>query len=154
VTNKVTPFLMFADRLEEAIELYTSIFPDSEVLRRSRAGESGPLVSAELVVGGQRLLAFQAGSYFSFSEGVSLYVDCADQAEVDLYWNKLVAAGSKPSQCGWITDPFGLSWQIVPKRFVELISDPDPEKANAVREAMMTMQKLVVAELEKAHASA
>src|SRR5262245_18108139 len=96
-------------------------------------------------------MGYNGGPYFSFSEGVSLYVDCADQDEVDRYWDKLVKAGAKPTQCGWIKDPFGLSWQIVPRRFTELIRDRDPRKVKAVMEAMMTMVKLDVAELERAY---
>jgi len=149
--NKVTPFLMFSDRLEEAVALYASIFPDSEVLHVGRSGADGRMQSAELVVGGQRLKAFAGGPRFSFSDGISLYVDCATQEEVDTYWEKLVAAGSTPVRCGWIKDPFGLSWQIVPRRFVELVGDEDPRKVKAVVDAMMTMQKLDVAALEQAY---
>lgn len=152
--TKVTPFLMFNDQLEAAIAFYTATFPDSEVRAVARTGTDGPISSAEFVVGGQRFLGYNGGSYFSFSEGISLYVDCADQAEVDVYWNKLVAAGAKPTQCGWITDPFGLTWQIVPRRFTELIGDPDPRKVQAVMNAMLTMVKLDVAELERAYREA
>ena len=88
------------------------------------------------------------------SEGVSLYVDCADQDEVDEYWDKLVKAGAKPMQCGWIKDPFGLSWQIVPRRFTELIRDSNPRRVKAVIDAMMKMVKLEVAELERAYEEA
>lgn len=114
-------------------------------------GEDGPISSAEFVVGGQRFMGYNGGPYFSFTEGVSLYVDCADQDEVDEYWDKLVKAGAQPTQCGWIKDPFGLSWQIVPRRFTELIRDRDPRKVKAVMEAMMTMVKLDVTALEKAY---
>ncbi|MEZ4860157.1 MAG: VOC family protein [Caldilineaceae bacterium] len=149
--NKVTPFLMFNDQLEAAIEFYAATFPDSEICNVARAGEDGPISSAEFVVGGQRFLGYNGGAYFSFSEGISLYVDCADQAEVDEYWDKLVQAGAEPTACGWIKDPFGLSWQIVPRRFNELIRDRDSKKVKAVMEAMMTMVKLDVAELERAY---
>ncbi len=152
--TRVTPFLMFADRLEEAIEFYTSTFPESEVRSVASSGSNGPLRSAEFVVGGQRFMAFAGGPYFSFSEGFSLYVDCADQAEVDQYWDKIVQAGGTPSRCGWITDPFGLSWQIVPRRFTVLVGDPDARKVKAVVDAMLTMVKLDVAALEKAYAEA
>ena len=148
--NKVTPYLMFNDQLERAIEFYTSTFPNSEVRNVARTGKDGPISSAEFVVGGQFFLGFNGGSYFSFSEGLSLYVDCADQAEVDEYWDKLVKAGATPTQCGWIKDPFGLTWQIVPRRFTEMIRDQDPKKVKAVMEAMMTMVKLDVAGREKA----
>ncbi len=149
--NKVTPFLMFNDQLEAAIAFYTATFPDSEVRNVARTGDDGPVSSAEFVVGGQRFMGYNGGPYFSFSEGVSFYVDCADQAEVDDYWDKLVQAGATPTQCGWIKDPFGLSWQIVPRRFTELISDSNPVKVKAVMEAMMPMIKLDVAELERAY---
>lgn len=149
--SKITPFLMFADRLEEAIALYTKVFPDSEIRRLSRSGKDGPITSAEFVVGGQRFLGYNGGPYFQFSEGLSLYVDCADQKEVDEYWDALVAAGATPSQCGWIRDPFGLSWQIVPRRFTELIGDKNPAKVKAVVDAMLTMKKLDVAALERAY---
>lgn len=152
--TKVTPFLMFQDRLAEALDFYTRTFPDSRVLHRGRAGPDGPLQSAELVVGGQHIKAFAGGPKFVFSEAFSLFVDCADQAEVDAYWEKILAAGGTPSRCGWISDPFGLSWQIVPRRFVELIGDPDPKKVQAVVAAMMKMQKLDVAGLERAYADA
>jgi predicted 3-demethylubiquinone-9 3-methyltransferase (glyoxalase superfamily) len=154
VTQKASPFLMFNDQLGAALELYTSIFPDSKVLYRTQAGEGGPVISAEFVVGGQRFMAFAGGPHFQFSSAFSIFVRCEDQAEVDRYWDALVKAGAKPVQCGWITDPFGLSWQIIPARFMELIADPNPAKSQAVMAAMMTMVKLDVAALEKAHASA
>ena len=149
--NKVTPFLMFNVQLEAAIKFYTATFPGSAVLNVARTGADGPISSAEFVVGGQRFMGYNGGSYFSFSEGVSLYVDCVDQAEVDDYWDKLLKAGATPTACGWIKDPFGLSWQIVPRRFTELIRDNDPKKVKAVMDAMMTMVKLDVAALERAY---
>jgi predicted 3-demethylubiquinone-9 3-methyltransferase (glyoxalase superfamily) len=152
--TKVTPFLMFNDQLEAAIEFYTATFPDSHIRNVARTGTDGPVASAEFVVGGQSFMGYNGGSYFSFSEGVSLYVDCADQAEVDEYWDKLVAAGATPTACGWIKDPFGLSWQIVPRRFTELIGDKDSKKVKAVMDAMMTMVKLDVAALEEAYSGA
>ena len=149
--NKVTPYLMFNDQLEAAMEFYSTTFPDSEIRNVARAGEDGPISSAEFVVGGQLFMGYNGGSYFSFSEGVSFYVDCADQDEVDEYWNKFLKAGAKPTACGWIKDPFGLSWQIVPRRFVELIQDKNSTKVKAVMDAMLTMVKLDVAELERAY---
>ena len=147
--NKVTPFLMFNDQLDAAIEFYTTTFPDSEVRNVARTGTDGPISSAEFVIGGQFFLGYNGGPYFSFSEGVSLYVDCADQDEVDEYWDKLLQAGATPTQCGWIKDPFGLTWQIVPRRFNELIRDRNPAKVKAVMDAMLKMVKLDVAELER-----
>jgi predicted 3-demethylubiquinone-9 3-methyltransferase (glyoxalase superfamily) len=96
-------------------------------------------------------MGYNGGAYFSFSQGFSLFVDCEDQEEVDEYWNKLVSAGASPLQCGWITDQFGVTWQIVPRRFMELIGDKNQKKVQAVMEAMMTMVKLDVAELERAY---
>lgn len=152
--SKVTPFLMFNDQLEAAIAFYTATFPDSQIKNVARNGQDGPVASAEFVVGGQAFMGYNGGPYFSFSEGISLYVDCEDQAEVDAYWDKLVEAGATPTACGWIKDPFGLSWQIVPRRFMELIRDPDPKKVKAVMDTMMTMVKLDVATLEKAYLEA
>lgn len=149
--TKVTPFLMFNDQLEAAIEFYTTTFPDSEVRNVARTGKDGPITSAEFVVGGQSFMGYNGGPYFTFSQGFSLFVDCHDQAEVDEYWNRLISAGATPSQCGWITDQFGVTWQIVPKRFMQLISDKNSKKVEAVMEAMMKMIKLDVALLEKAY---
>lgn len=152
--NKVTPFLMFNDQLEAAIEFYTATFPDSKIKKVARAGKDGPINSAEFVIGGQSFMGYNGGPHFTFSDGFSLFVRCEDQAEVDEYWDKLVRAGATPVQCGWIKDQFGLSWQIVPKRFIELIGDKDPKKVKAVMEAMMNMVKLDVAALEKAYTEA
>ena len=149
--SKVTPFLMFDDQLEAAMEFYAATFPDSEIRNVARTGGDGPITSAEFVVGGQLFMGYNGGSYFRFSEGFSLFVDCEDQAEVDRYWDALVAAGGEPMQCGWIKDPFGLTWQIVPRRFMELIRDRDSRKVGAVMKAMMTMVKLDVAALERAY---
>jgi predicted 3-demethylubiquinone-9 3-methyltransferase (glyoxalase superfamily) len=152
--SKVTPFLMFNDQLEAAIKFYTATFPDSEVKDMTRGGRGGPVTSAEFLVGGQRFMGYNGGPHFSFSEGFSLFVACEDQREVDDYWDKLVRAGATPKRCGWITDQFGLSWQIVPKRFMELMSDKNPKKVQAVVGAMMKMVKLDVAALERAYAEA
>lgn len=149
--TKVTPFLMFNDQLEAALAFYMATFPGSEIRQVARTGEDGPIMSAEFVIGGQVFKGYNGGPYFSFSEGVSLYVDCEDQAEVDATWEKLLKAGATPTACGWIKDPFGLSWQIVPRRFVALIRDPDARKVKAVMDAMMTMVKLDVAALERAY---
>ena len=151
--SKVTPFLMFNDQLESAIAFYTSTFPDSRVTNVARTGTDGPINSAEFVIGGQSFMGYNGGPYFTFSEGFSLFVHCEDQKEVDEYWDKFVKAGATESQCGWIKDHFGLSWQIVPKRFIELIRDKNPKKVKAVMDAMMTMEKLDVAALEKAYDS-
>ena len=152
--TKVTPFLMFNDQLEAAMAFYTATFPNSEIRNVARTGEDGPITSAEFVVGGQVFMGYNGGEYFTFSEGFSLFVDCEDQAEVDAYWDKLLKAGATPTACGWIKHPFGLSWQIVPPPFMELIADKNPKKVQAVMEAMMAMVKLDVAALEKAYEEA
>lgn len=149
--SKVTPFLMFNDQLEAAMAFYAATFPDSEIRSVSRTGADGPVTAAEFVVGGQRFMGYNGGPYFSFSQGFSLFVDCEDQAEVDRYWDALLEAGATPSQCGWITDPFGVTWQIVPRRFMELVADSDGAKVKAVMDAMLTMVKLDVAALERAY---
>ena len=149
--SKVTPFLMFNDQLEDAMAFYTATFPDSEIRHVARNGKDGPVASAEFIIGGQSFMGYNGGPYFKFSEGISLFVDCKDQEEVDEFWNKLVSAGATPSQCGWITDQFGITWQIVPRRFMELISADDPRKVQAVMEAMMKMVKLDVSVLERAY---
>jgi predicted 3-demethylubiquinone-9 3-methyltransferase (glyoxalase superfamily) len=153
MTTKASPFLMFNDQLGPAVELYTSIFPDSKIVSMTPAAK-GPVTSAEFIVGGQRFMAFNGGPHFKFTDAFSIFIRCEDQKEVDLYWDALLKAGATPVRCGWVTDPFGLSWQIVPRRFMELVSDPDPKKSQAVVAAMMKMVKLDVAGLEKAHAEA
>lgn len=152
--SKVTPFLMFNDGLEQALAFYKATFPGTEVHSAARNGKDGPMSQAEFTVGGQRLMGFNGGPHFKFSEAFSLFVDCENQAEVDRYWDALVKAGATPTQCGWINDPWGLSWQIVPKRFMELISDKDPKKVQAVVAAMLKMVKLDVAGLEAAYNNA
>lgn len=152
--TKVTPFLMFNDQLEAAIAFYTTTFPDSEIKNVACTGKDGPITSAEFVIGGQSFMGYNGGSYFTFSQGFSLFVDCEDQEEVDEYWNTLVGAGATPLQCGWITDQFGITWQIVPRRFTELIADKNKKKVQAVMEAMMKMVKLDVAALERAYDAA
>jgi len=149
--TKVTPFLMFNDQLEAAMKFYAATFPNSEIRNIARTGSDGPITSAEFVVGDQVFMGYNGGPHFTFSQGFSLFVDCEDQAEVDRYWDKLVEAGAKPIQCGWIEDPFGLTWQIVPRRFMQLIRDHDSGKVEAVMKAMMTMVKLDVAALERAY---
>jgi predicted 3-demethylubiquinone-9 3-methyltransferase (glyoxalase superfamily) len=148
---QVIPFLMFNNQLEPAVRFYSATFPNSEIKHISRAGPDGP---ALFVVGGQTFMGYNGGPHFNFSDGFSLFVNCEDQREVDDYWDKLVAAGAKPVQCGWITDPFGVSWQIVPRRFMELMGDKNPKKAQAVIAAMMKMVKFDVAALEKAYDAA
>lgn len=151
---KITPCLWFDNNLEEAAEFYTAVFPNSSVQGFVRYTDAGPGKPGEVCYGtfvldGNRFLGINGGPEFSFSEAVSFEVRCADQAEVDYYWTKL-SDGGQESQCGWLKDRFGLSWQIVPERLYELIEDPDEARAAAATTAMMGMQKIVVAELEAA----
>jgi predicted 3-demethylubiquinone-9 3-methyltransferase (glyoxalase superfamily) len=152
--NKVTPFLMFNDQLEAAIAFYTATFPDSEISAVARTGTDGPVNSAQFVIGGQRFMGYNGGDYFRFSPGFSIFVTCDNQREVDEYWNKFLSAGATPMSCGWITDQFGVTWQIVPRRFLELTADSDPKKVKAVMDAMLTMEKLDEAALQSAYDAA
>ena len=142
--KKVTPFLWFDTQAEEAMNFYVSIFKNSKVL-----GASPVWVNFELE--GQEFIAFNAGPEFKFNESISMFVNCADQAEVDYFWNKLIADGGEESRCGWLKDKFGLSWQIVPKQLGELMGDPDPEKSQRVMQAMLKMNKIIVADLKRAY---
>ena len=152
--SKITPFLWFNNNAEEAMNFYCSIFKNAKVGKVSRYGEAGPgpkgsVMSATFELEGQEFFALNGGPMFQFTEAVSFYVKCETQAEVDYYWDKLLAGG-KPSQCGWLKDRFGLSWQIVPNRLGELLGDKDAKRANAAMQAMLKMSKIVISDLEKA----
>jgi predicted 3-demethylubiquinone-9 3-methyltransferase (glyoxalase superfamily) len=156
--QKITTYLWFDNQAEQAVEFYTSIFKNSTVLEVSRYGADAPFpagtaMTIRYALDGQEFIALNAGPHFKFNEAISLYVDCQDQAEVDYYWDKLVAGG-EPSQCGWLKDKYGLSWQIIPQQLPQLLGDPDPEKARRATEAMFTMQKIDVAALQKAYQGA
>lgn len=151
--QKITPFLWFNDDAEDAAKLYTSLFPDSKVLSSSPGPGGKPMVVV-FQLAGQRFQALNGGPRFKFTEAMSLFVTCEDQAEVDRLWAALTADGGVESQCGWLKDRFGVSWQIVPKRFMELMGGPDPKKSAAVMQAMLQMKKFEVARLEAAHAAA
>ena len=157
--QKITTALWFEKDGEKAAEYYCSLFKNSKIVRvfRSRGdvpAPKGSVVAIDFVLDGNQFNIINGGPMFQLSEAVSLSVDCEDQAEVDEYWDKLVQAGAKPTACGWIKDPFGISWQIVPRRFMELIRDTNPAKVKAVMAAMMTMVKLDVAALERAYREA
>lgn len=155
--QKITPHLWFDNNAEEAMQFYTSIFPNSKIGKVHRLGEIGPEGTGNVITGtfeimGQEFMVLNAGPMFKFNEAISFYVNCEDQKEVDYYWEKLIAEGGSPSQCGWLKDKFGLSWQIVPAALGRLMGDKDPKKAKRVLDAMMKMGKLEVAELERAAA--
>jgi predicted 3-demethylubiquinone-9 3-methyltransferase (glyoxalase superfamily) len=155
MTSIITPCLWFDDDLEEAMDFYTRIFPDSRIGNVTRYGEGGhgtpgSVMAADFELAGLSFQAINGGPQFRFTEAISFSVSCADQAEVDRYWNALLAGGGEESMCGWLKDRFGLSWQIVPDRLFELVSDPDPARAEAATQAMLGMRKLVVADLEAA----
>jgi predicted 3-demethylubiquinone-9 3-methyltransferase (glyoxalase superfamily) len=156
--QKITTFLTFDDQAEEAVNFYTSIFDNSRILSTRRYGDAGPgpagsLMTAEFELDGQTFTALNGGSSFSFSQGISLFVDCETQDEVDELWEKLSEGGEK-GPCGWLTDKFGVSWQIIPRKLGELLGDPDPEKVNRVMEAMLTMTKIESDELQRAYDAA
>ncbi|MDO9373855.1 MAG: VOC family protein [Bacteroidota bacterium] len=153
--QKIKPFLWFDNNAEEALNLYTSIFPNSKISGVTRYGAGGPgpegsVMTAAFELEGQQFVALNGGPHFKFTEAISFVVDCETQEEVDNYWNKLVAGGQE-SQCGWLKDKFGLSWQIVPRRLIELMQDKDARKAQNVVQAMMKMKKIIIADLEAAY---
>ena len=152
--NGVTPCLWFDTEGEAAANLYTSVFPNSKIVRISRYGSAGPrpegsVMTVEFELDGQRHQGLNGGPEFQFTPALSLSIECADQAEVDHYWDALTDGGEE-SMCGWLKDRFGLSWQIVPERLYELVSDPDPVRAKAATESLFTMRKIVIAEMEAA----
>jgi len=146
--KKITPFLWFDYQAEDAMNFYVSIFKNSQVLGVTRS-QDGKVFTASFQLDGQEFMALNAGPQFPFTEAISFYVNCEDQAEVDELWDKL-SAGGEESQCGWLKDKFGLSWQIIPDALPRLLGDPDPQKAKRAMDAMLQMQKIDVAALEKA----
>jgi predicted 3-demethylubiquinone-9 3-methyltransferase (glyoxalase superfamily) len=163
MTQKITPWLWFDTEAENAANLYVRIFSgrpgarsgDSKINEISRYGEAGPreagmVVTASFTLAGQDFAALNGGPEFQFNEATSFLVDCKDQAEVDYFWNALLENGGKESQCGWLKDPYGVSWQIIPEALGRLMGDPDPERARRATEAMLKMVKIDVAELERA----
>ena len=148
--KKITPFLWFDTEAEDAMNFYVSLFKNSKVLNVSR-GPDGKVFIVSFELEEQKFMALNAGPEFKFNESISMYVDCEDQAEVDYLWNALTADGGEESMCGWLKDKYGLSWQIVPKQLGELMGDPDPEKSKRVMDAMLKMNKIIVADLQKAY---
>jgi len=155
--QKITPFLWYAKEAEEAAAFYAATFPDSKVVRvtsmptESPSGPAGSVKIVEFVLFGQPFTAMSAGPLDPFNHAVSFVVSCDDQAELDRYWNALLANGGTAEQCGWLKDRYGLSWQIVPKVLGELMGDPDRTKAKRAADAMMKMVKFDIAALQAAH---
>jgi predicted 3-demethylubiquinone-9 3-methyltransferase (glyoxalase superfamily) len=153
--KEITPFLWFDENAEEAMNFYTSIFPDSTVLDVTRYGEAGPgtpgtVMSATFRLRGQEFMALNGGPEFTFTEAISFFVGCETQGEVDELWEKL-SEGGEQQQCGWIKDRYGLSWQVVPIRLGELLSDPDPARSERVMAAMLKMGKIDIEGLQQAY---
>lgn len=153
--QKITPFLWYDGRAEEAVKHYTSIFKNSKIISMNYWGEGTPfpkdqVKTATFVLDGVQFHAFDAGPQFKFTEAISLFVDCTTQEEVDELWKKL-SDGGEESMCGWVKDKFGVSWQITPRKLMELMSDKDPEKSKRVMMAMMKMKKIIIADLQKAY---
>jgi predicted 3-demethylubiquinone-9 3-methyltransferase (glyoxalase superfamily) len=137
--KKVTPFLMFNNNAQEAMSFYVSVFKNAQIIDPGK-----------FQIDGQEFLVYNGGPYFKFSEGISLFINCDSQQEVDEYWEKLSEGGEK-SQCGWVKDKFGISWQVVPSVLMKMLNDPNPEKSRRVMDAMLLMKKIVIVDLEKAY---
>ncbi|WOD19726.1 VOC family protein [Paraburkholderia kirstenboschensis] len=150
--QKITPFLWYSTEAEEAAAFYTSIFPDSRVVRVTPVPSAGATKVVEFVLFGQPFIAMSSAGNDPFNHAVSLLVNCADQAEVDRYWDALLEGGGTPDACGWLKDRFGVSWQIAPADVIAMMADPDREKARRAAEAMMKMVKFDVAALKAAYA--
>ncbi len=148
--KKITPFLWFDSQAEEAMNFYVSLFKNSKVGGVSR-GPDGKAFTVSFELDGQEFMGMNAGPQFKFNEAVSMSVNCEDQAEVDYFWNALTADGGEESMCSWCKDKYGLWWQIVPKQLGELMGDPEPEKSGRVMQAMLKMQKIIIADLQKAY---
>ncbi len=153
--QKITPFLWFDHQAEEAAAFYTSVFPNSRIVKMNRYGEAGPgpagsAMTVEFQLEGQTFTALNGGPHFKFTEAISFVVNCQTQEEVDAYWEKLSAGGAEV-ECGWLKDKFGLSWQIVPTVLPELLSDPDPQKTGRVMKAVLSMKKLDIRALRQAY---
>ena len=154
----ITPFLWFNANAEDAVNFYLSIFPNSKILSATRYSDGGPgpkgsVMTIAFQLNGVDFTALNGGPHFAFSGAISFVVHCKDQDEVDHYWSKL-GEGGKIHQCAWLTDKFGVTWQIVPKQLIQLLSDPDPAKAKRVAQAMFQMTKIEIAKLQQAYDNA
>ena len=155
---QISTFLTFNTQAEDAARFYTSIFPNSKITRITRYPDLGPgapfraggVMTVDFTLDGRAFTALNGGPQFTFTQGFSISVLCDTQRQVDEYWDKFVKAGGKPVACGWITDHFGVSWQIDPKLLIELIADPNPAKAGKAMQAMMTMVKIDSEQLKRA----
>jgi predicted 3-demethylubiquinone-9 3-methyltransferase (glyoxalase superfamily) len=160
--QKITPFLWFDTNCEEALNFYTSVFPDSKIISIERypdrqlegppPGMQGKVLTAVFELFGQRFMALDGGPYFKPTEAVSFYVECETQEELDSYWKKL-SFHPESEQCGWLKDKYGFSWQIIPNALPKLLSDPDKAKSARVMDAMLQMKKIDIATLEEAYES-
>jgi predicted 3-demethylubiquinone-9 3-methyltransferase (glyoxalase superfamily) len=153
--KKITPFLWFDNQAEEAMNFYVSLFANSRILNVSRYAEGGPgsdetVMTATFQLDGQEFMALNGGPLFKFTEAISLFVNCETQEEVDELWEKLSEGGEK-SQCGWLKDKYGLSWQIIPTALGQMLGDKDPQKAQNVMQAMLQMTKIDIAALRRAY---
>jgi len=165
--QKITPFLWFDKQAEEAMNYYVSIFSAAPGGKKSKVvsikrypegplegvmkGMEGKVLTGVFELYGQRFMALDGGPHFTFTEAVSMYVECETQEEVDYFWNRLGAGGDeRAQQCGWLKDKYGLSWQIIPKALPKFLGDPDPEKSGRVMQAMLQMKKIDIAELQRA----
>ena len=153
--QKITPFLWFDGKAEEAANFYTSIFKNSKLGQIRRYGDAGPgpkgsVLTASFAIEGQEFVALNGGPQFTFTPAISFFVNCETQEEVDEFWDKLSEGGRK-NRCGWLQDKFGVSWQIVPTALGKLLGDPDPEKSSRVMKAMLQMEKLDIRGLQEAY---
>jgi predicted 3-demethylubiquinone-9 3-methyltransferase (glyoxalase superfamily) len=158
--QKITPFLWFDDQAEEAVNFYTSLFKNSKIGRIFRNPEEaaektgrpvGSVLTIEFEIEGQKFVALNGGPLFKFNESVSFVINCETQEEVDDFWEKPTADGGEESQCGWLKDKFGLSWQVTPTVLIDMLHDKDPEKAERVMKAMLQMQKIEIPKLKAAY---
>jgi predicted 3-demethylubiquinone-9 3-methyltransferase (glyoxalase superfamily) len=152
---EITPNLWFDTESKDAAEFYVSVFPNSEITNVSYYSEAGPspagtVMTVDFVLDGRRFTALNGGPQFKFDEAVSFVIDCADQDEVDYYWTKLTEGGGEESQCGWLKDRFGLSWQVTPIELYQLVTGPDPARAERAMKAMLGMQKIDLAAIKAA----
>ena len=148
--GKITTFLMFKDRAHEAMKFYCSVFKKSK-MGKTLWKQGSKVMGGTFTLNGTTFMCYEAGPHFSFTEGMSLFVPCKDQKEVDYYWNKLTSGGGEESMCGWLKDKFGVSWQIIPDALMKYIQDKNPQKVQRVVEAMLKMRKIDIAKLHAAY---